>query len=101
MKFPGPVRADEVPRLRRQHEVIRDLLLHNPMSSYRKGGPWWTLSEIAQWTGYPEASISAQLRHLRRKRFGSYRVEKRRRDEGGTWEYRVRRPEPPTQITLY
>lgn len=52
---------------------------------------WRTLSEIAQVLGYPEASISAQLRHLRKPDFGSYLVDKRRRPNSpGYWEYRVR-----------
>lgn len=55
-----------------------------------------TLAEIEAATGDPEASISAQIRHLRKKRFGSYIVDKRRRDEkGGTWEYRLFPPGDP------
>lgn len=56
-------------------------------------GVWRTLPEINELTGDPPASISAQLRHLRKERFGSYLVEKRRRGEGkrGLWEYRVLR----------
>jgi len=73
------------PRLRRQHEVIRDLMLD---------GLWRSLPEIALATGYPEASISAQLRHLRKERFGSYEMTKRRRSDGGLYEYHV---EPPKQ----
>ena len=42
-------------------------------------GAWLTLSEIAKATEFGEASISAQLRHLRKKEHGGYRVEKRRR----------------------
>lgn len=54
-------------------------------------GMWRTLSEIAITTNDPEASISAQLRFLRRERFGSHLVEKRSRGEreNGLWEYRV------------
>lgn len=37
---------------------------------------WRTLAEIEQLTGDPQASISAQLRHLRKPRFGSHQVEK-------------------------
>jgi hypothetical protein len=73
-------------------------------------GAWLTLSEIAKATEFGEASISAQLRHLRKKEHGGYRVEKRRRrqlclrdamarrrrrDEERApivWEYRVLRP---------
>ncbi|HEV2195068.1 MAG TPA: hypothetical protein VGR55_05780 [Candidatus Acidoferrum sp.] len=50
-------------------------------------------------THYPPASISAQLRHLRKREFGGYEVEKRQRlsgrvlhgeDFGTVWEYRLR-----------
>lgn len=41
-----------------------------------KGGQWHTLRQIAIATGDPEASISAQLRHLRKPRFGGHTVEK-------------------------
>jgi hypothetical protein len=59
-----------------------------------KGGAWRTLQEIASATGDPETSVSAQLRHLRKPRFGEYVVEKRRRyAAGGTWEYRLCDPE--------
>jgi hypothetical protein len=61
-------------------------------------GEWRTLSEINEETqseqnpkGDPPASVSAQLRHFRKKRFGSHLVDKRRRgdDTGGLWEYRL------------
>ena len=58
-------------------------------------GRWRTLAEISEGTGDPAASISAQLRHLRKERFGSYRVERQQRGEGGgTFEYRVLPPDP-------
>jgi hypothetical protein len=54
---------------------------------------WKTLREISGTLKYPEASVSAQLRHLRKEQFGGYTVLKRRRDaERGIWEYRVLRP---------
>ncbi len=56
---------------------------------------WWTLAELALYTGDPESSISAQIRHLRKPRFGGHTIEKRRRAcSGGTWEYRMR----PTKV---
>jgi hypothetical protein len=58
-----------------QFGAIRDLMLE---ASTR--GDWLTLAEIAASTEFGEASISAQLQHLRKPRFGHYRVEKRRRD---------------------
>ena len=78
-------------RVARQHEQIRDLCIT---------GYWRTLSEIAKLTGYPEASVSAQLRHLRKPAFGEYIVDKRRREGAGLWEYQVRRPLPALQLSL-
>lgn len=56
-----------------------------------KDGSWRTLQEIALATGDPQASISAQLRHLRKPRFGSFTVHKRSRGERsrGLYEYKV------------
>ena len=52
---------------------------------------WMTLHEISELTNYGEASISAQLRHLRKPHFGGYVVVKRRRGSvmNGAWEYRI------------
>ena len=57
----------------------------------QKDASWRTLQEIAQRTGDPEASISAQLRHLRKERFGSHVVERRPRGDrsAGLFEYRL------------
>lgn len=52
-------------------------------------GEWMTLKEIAEATGDPEASVSARLRDLRKQAFGSHQVDRRRRGNGGTWEYRM------------
>ena len=41
-----------------------------------KAGRSLTLHEISEMTQQPEASVSAQLRHLRKPRFGSYTVTK-------------------------
>ncbi len=56
-----------------------------------KDGTWRTLSEISEITGDPPASVSAQLRHLRKERFGSHTVLKRNRGdrEHGLFEYRL------------
>jgi hypothetical protein len=61
-----------------------------------RDGEWRTLDEIHKTTlGEPVASISAQLRHLRKPRFGSYRVEKRHRGDPahGLFEYRLLPPD--------
>lgn len=52
-----------------------------------RDGQWRTLGEIEAVTQYPQASISAQLRHMRKPRFGGHTLEKRRRGMSGTFEY--------------
>ena len=93
-KFNGPTYEDaDFARLKNQHDVIRELMLD---------GVWRTLPEIERATGYPQASISAQLRHMRKQRFGEYRVDKTHFEEGpGTWYYRVLPPLPKGQLYLY
>ena len=56
-----------------------------------KFGGWFTLDELHQITNDPHASISAQLRHLRKEKFGAYNIEKRPRGDrsNGLWEYRL------------
>jgi len=56
-----------------------------------KNGKWYTLFEIEQITKYPQSSISAQLRNLRKRKFGSFIIEKKRRGEksNGLFEYRL------------
>jgi hypothetical protein len=73
-----------------QAEVIRDVLLSAEECRPRDGG-WMTLRELGDLTTYGEASISAQLRHLRKPQFGAYVIEKRRRGTPGrgVWEYRI------------
>lgn len=70
------------PRLNRQLSAVRDLM---------RDGEWRTLAEIACALGIPEASASARLRDLRKPRFGSNDVQRRRRGvvTAGCWEYRV------------
>lgn len=66
-------------RLMSQINRIRDLM---------SDGSWRTLPEIAQATGDPPASISAQLRNLRKPKFGAWTIE-RRYVSGGLFEYRL------------
>jgi len=44
--------------------------------SFMRDGRWHTLREISDATGDPHASVSTQLRHLRKPRFGSYQVNR-------------------------
>jgi hypothetical protein len=56
-----------------------------------KDGMWRTLDEINTATNHPHASISAQLRHLRKHKFGSHVVSKRARGNrtSGYYEYQL------------
>ena len=80
---------------RRQRDVLCDVML-----SARQCETWLTLDELSKLTHYPPASISAQLRHLRKPEFGCFAVEKRPRavdkvlrgeDFGTVWEYQLKR----------
>ncbi len=62
-------------RLRSQRDVIRDVMV-----SAADCDNWLTLGELRAVTRYGEASISAQLRHLRRRENGGYEIVKRHRE---------------------
>jgi len=56
-----------------------------------KDGEWRTLRQIASSTSDPEASVSAQLRNLRKLKFGGHQVAKRHRGvpKEGLYEYQL------------
>jgi hypothetical protein len=76
------------------------------------GVEWITLRELKlaleknfSPTAFPESSLSAQLRNLRKPGY-SYRLLKRRRagahgPGAGIWEYRLLPPEPRPQLGLF
>lgn len=68
-RFNGPDYIPERDDRRLTGQILR-------VANCMKDGRWRTLSEIEALTGDPAASISAQLRHLRKKRFGSHTVNK-------------------------
>lgn len=78
--------SDYVPALDRARLVGQLAEIHALIEDRQ----WRTLGEIRAATGYGEASISAQLRNLR-KAPHSMTIEKRRRGEAknGCWEYRL------------
>jgi len=55
-------------------------------------GVWRTLSEIEGITGDPQASISAQLRNLRKERFGAHTVQREHMGRG-LYRYRIKKVE--------
>ena len=83
-RFDGSDYVDDRDRKRLTGQILR---IHSLMSD----GAWRTLREIADKTGDPEASVSAQLRNLRKVRFGKHEVGKRNRGNpsGGLFEYRL------------
>ncbi len=83
-RFNGP---DYIPELDDKRLTGQIKRIYTLMSD----GSWRTLREIEIATLDPQASISAQLRHLRKERFGGHTVNKRRRgDESkGIYEYQL------------
>ena len=92
--MPKQTSRRERTRIPTQREVLRDVML-----AAAKYGAWMTLRELSKLTSYGEASISAQLRHLRRARYGGFLLQKRTRsgevvrhaEHFIVWEYRLSR----------
>ena len=83
-KFDGPVYEPKHDKIRLTGQILR-------IFEAIKDSNWYTLNEIHSKTGDPHASISAQLRHLRKKRFGSHTVDKEPRGNrnSGIWQYKL------------
>lgn len=100
-RYNGPEYVPEIDddRLDNQHERVKRAMLD---------GKWRTLAEIEVLTGDPPASISAQLRHLRKSRFGAWIVNRQPRGDrsNGLFEYQLLPgeddpdPEAKPRITL-
>jgi hypothetical protein len=84
MRFDGPEYDKAADQLRLTGQFRRIFLLMADAN-------WRTLQEIADATGDPEASVSAQLRHAKKKRFGSHTVNRRARGDrsSGLFEYQL------------
>jgi biotin operon repressor len=79
-------------RVRNQQETIRDVML-----AASDAGDWLTLGDLRELTGFPEASISAQLRNLRADGFTLDKRHPGKQPEPGScypfpWEYFLLRP---------
>lgn len=73
--------AQDGQRLKAQLAKVRAMMLR---------GGWYTLEQLSTDLGYPQASISARLRDLRKLKFGGYNVERRRVQGGrGLHEYKL------------
>jgi len=71
-------RADEV-RLNRQQALVWAVLVDHD---------WHTLRELSERTGCPEASVSARIRDLRKRKYGSHTIE-RESLGSGLFRYRL------------
>jgi hypothetical protein len=100
----GPAYSHDIDgtRLRTKQDKIRDYML-------AANARFQTLDEIRAaleakfHERYPTPSVSAFLRHLKKKQFGSHGLEKRRRGHFGLWEYRLLLPKTAdfTQAELF
>ncbi len=84
LNFNGPAYQAEYDRARLTTQNGKILTL---MSD----GQWRTLGEIEEALGFPQSSISAQLRHMRKPLFGSHQVNRRHRGlrGNGLYEYQL------------
>ena len=78
------IQAFDRDRLNKQCQAVYDCVIdHN----------WHTLRGLSTKTGYPEASVSARLRDLRKVKFGGFEVI-RKRTVGGLHFYKLLPPLP-------
>ena len=87
--------SDYVPELDQQRLSGQILRIRELMID----GKYRTLSEIEQITNDPQSSISAQLRNLRKDRFGKHILNKRRvgNRRDGLFEYQLLKNELPIE----
>jgi hypothetical protein len=90
-KQPPPTIRFNGPAYEPKHDQERLTGQINRIFTLMRDSKWRTLGEIAKITGDPEASVSAQLRHLRKPRFGGHTIERQRRGEAksGLPEYKL------------
>ncbi len=82
--YDGPGFDEQLDGIRLRGQTMRIFRL-------MKDRGWRSLEEISALTGDGAASVSAQLRHLRKNRFGAHTICKRRRGDQsqGLWEYQL------------
>ncbi|QFZ84580.1 hypothetical protein GFK26_18300 [Variovorax paradoxus] len=95
MSFCGPGFDPTLDEERLNEQILRVYRCMNDST-------WRTLGELSEATGDPEASVSAQLRNLRKVEYGSFVVERRRRGLAttGLWEYQLLPPGSSATTTL-
>jgi len=80
-RYDGPEYVPERDHARMKGQTLR-------VYEVMKDGLWHTVEEISAITGDPQASVSAQLRHLRKPRFGGHIVNRRSR-KGQLFEFQL------------
>ena len=95
MRVDGPEYVPEIDNARLSSQLLRvkELMLD---------GVWRSIDEISAITTDPPASVSAQLRHLRKSRFGSYVVDRRPSGDrkNGLFHYRLQAPGTDSEFAL-
>ena len=69
----APLMELQAARMRRKRQTQREVLL-DVLRIAAQYETWVTLAELAEKTKFPPASISAQLRHLRKEKYGAWKV---------------------------
>lgn len=93
MRDPSDIPAFDGATFDQQLDLVRLRSQLNDVKLFmvQSGGEWYTLNQLARGLGYPESSISARLRDLRKPKNGGYEIARRRKSGsgpfGGTWEY--------------
>lgn len=84
LEFDGATYESEFDRERLTRQLLRVYML-------MKDGQWRTLAEIETATGDHQASVSARLRDLRKRKFGDHTVNRRTRGirVRGLFEYQL------------
>jgi len=54
-----------------------------------KDGRWYSLADLAEYAGGSEAACSARLRDLRKSKYGSRIIDRRRVGTTGLFQYRL------------
>jgi len=57
--------------------------------AFMADGKWWGLATLAIAAGGTEASVSARLRDLRKSKYGSHIIDRRRIGTSGLFQYRM------------
>ena len=97
----GPTFAARVDgkRLLSKQDRVRNFML-SANSRFQTLEEIKSILEVRFGERFPAPSLSAFLRHLRKRRFGSYVLEKRHRGDpsAGLWEYKLLPSRPDTGI---